>query len=57
VVLRDIPDDCLVAGNPARVVRKGLRAGRFGRLPKVDKTEYQQQLEEVMRSLLRKVGR
>ena len=57
VVLRNVPDDCMVAGNPARIVRKRIGAGRFGRLPKVEKTEYQQELEEVIRSLLRKVGR
>lgn len=36
VVLRDVPADCIVAGNPARVIRNGIRAGRFGRLPEAD---------------------
>jgi hypothetical protein len=33
VVLRDVPANCIVAGNPARVIRNGIDAGRFGRLP------------------------
>lgn len=57
VVLRNVPDDCMVAGNPARVVRRGLRAGRFGRLPRPEPTEYQQKFEEIVKSLLRKTGR
>lgn len=32
VVLRDLPDDCIAAGNPARVIRNGISAGPFGRL-------------------------
>jgi maltose O-acetyltransferase len=36
VVLRDVPADCVVAGNPARVIRNGVGAGRFGRLPGAD---------------------
>lgn len=30
VVTRDVPDNSVVAGNPARVVRVGIRTGRFG---------------------------
>lgn len=33
VVRHDIPGDCVVSGNPARVVRRGIGAGRYGRLP------------------------
>ena len=36
VVLRDMPSDCVVAGNPARVIRNRIDAGRFGRLPGAD---------------------
>jgi maltose O-acetyltransferase len=36
VVLRDFPSDCVVAGNPARVIRNRIDAGRFGRLPGAD---------------------
>ena len=39
VVLRDVPRDCVVAGNPARVIRRGVNAGRFGRLPEADETQ------------------
>ncbi|WP_375545953.1 acyltransferase [Tsuneonella litorea] len=31
-----VPGDCIVAGNPARVVRRGVNVGRFGRLPVTD---------------------
>jgi tetrahydrodipicolinate N-succinyltransferase len=57
VVLRDVPGDCVVAGNPARVIRRGIGAGRFGRLPPSDPARREQQFEEVVRSLLRKTGR
>jgi acetyltransferase-like isoleucine patch superfamily enzyme len=30
VVLRDVGDSCVVAGNPARVVEKDIRTGRYG---------------------------
>lgn len=33
VVRGQVPHDCIVAGNPARVVRRGIGAGRWGRLP------------------------
>jgi maltose O-acetyltransferase len=36
VVTADVPGDCIVAGNPARIIRKGISAGRFGRLPVAD---------------------
>lgn len=30
VVMKDVPSNCLVSGNPARVIETGLRTGRFG---------------------------
>lgn len=36
VVMEDVPGDCIVAGIPARVIRTGINAGRFGRLPIAD---------------------
>lgn len=33
VVRRDVSDDCIVSGNPARIVRRGIDAGWLGRLP------------------------
>ena len=32
VVTKDVPDGCIVAGNPARVIRTGIRTTRFGTL-------------------------
>jgi acetyltransferase-like isoleucine patch superfamily enzyme len=30
VVLKDVPDNCIVMGNPARVIEQGLRTGKWG---------------------------
>jgi serine acetyltransferase len=30
VVTKDVPANCLVAGNPARIVEKGIETGPFG---------------------------
>jgi acetyltransferase-like isoleucine patch superfamily enzyme len=30
VVLKDVPDNCIVVGNPARVIEEGLRTGKWG---------------------------
>ena len=30
VVTKDVPDNCIVAGNPARIIRQGIRTGRHG---------------------------
>ena len=32
VVLKDVPSGCIVAGNPARVVRDNIRTTRFGKI-------------------------
>lgn len=32
VVTKDVPNGCIVAGNPARVIREGIRTGRYGKL-------------------------
>lgn len=33
VVMQDVPSRCVVAGNPAVIVRRNIRVGRFGRQP------------------------
>ncbi|TYO88763.1 acyltransferase [Oceanicella actignis] len=39
VVTRDVPPGCIVAGNPARVVREGIEVVRYGRLAHADENE------------------
>lgn len=34
VVTKDVPDCCIVAGNPARIIRTGIRTSKFGMLTK-----------------------
>lgn len=36
IVFDDVPAGCAVGGNPARILRRGLKVGRFGRLPYAD---------------------
>lgn len=45
VVVRDVPAHCIVAGNPAKVVREGIAAGRYGRLSDADETQTRQSRE------------
>jgi serine acetyltransferase len=33
IVFDDVPDHCIVGGNPARVLRRDVELGRFGVLP------------------------
>ena len=30
VVMSDVPDNCMVAGNPARIIKEGIMTGRHG---------------------------
>lgn len=32
IVTKDVPSYCIVAGNPARVIRRGIRTKRYGQL-------------------------
>ena len=31
IVFEDVPARCIVAGNPARIIRENIEVGRFGR--------------------------
>lgn len=39
VVTRDVPPASMVAGNPARIIRQDIEAGRFGRLRSADQRQ------------------
>lgn len=32
VVTKDVPSNCIVAGNPAKVIRQGIKTTRYGQL-------------------------
>ncbi|MDT0508626.1 acyltransferase [Novosphingobium sp. MMS21-SN21R] len=49
IVRRDVPDDCVVSGNPARIVRRGIGAGRFGRLPEAWANQRLMEATEALR--------
>tara|TARA_Y100000296_G_C5083252_1_gene211040 strand:- start:349 stop:795 length:447 start_codon:yes stop_codon:yes gene_type:complete len=36
VVTKDVPDNCLVGGNPARIIREGITTYEYGSLVKYD---------------------
>ena len=36
VVFDDVPTQCIVAGNPAKIIRRNIEVGRFGRLEGAD---------------------
>lgn len=36
IVTKDVPPFCIVAGNPAKIVRTGIEVGRYGRFLSVD---------------------
>lgn len=36
IVTKDVPSNCIVAGNPAKIIRKGIRCGHYGRIVEND---------------------
>ena len=39
VVTKDVPDNCIVAGNPARVLRENVICNHYGRIQQEVKTK------------------
>ncbi len=39
VVTKDVPAGCIVAGNPAKVLKEGITVGPYGRLPEAEENQ------------------
>ena len=37
IVTKDIPSNCIVVGNPGRIIKTGIHTRKFGQLEKLDK--------------------
>ena len=40
VVTKDVPPRCIVAGNPAKIIREGIEVGAYGRFHDADATTH-----------------
>lgn len=38
VVTKDVPSHCMVAGNPAKIIKEGIQTKKFGQLIKVEES-------------------
>jgi acetyltransferase-like isoleucine patch superfamily enzyme len=45
VVIRDVPPNSIVAGNPAKVIKSEIEVGPYGRLKGADKTQERMTIE------------
>jgi serine acetyltransferase len=40
VVMKDVPSNCLVAGNPARIMEKGIKTRRLGIIDRTVRADF-----------------
>jgi acetyltransferase-like isoleucine patch superfamily enzyme len=45
VVVKDVPPRCIVAGNPAKIIRSDIEVGPFGRFPDATETQRREMKE------------
>jgi acetyltransferase-like isoleucine patch superfamily enzyme len=39
VVTKDVPAGCIVAGNPAKILKENITVGPYGRLPEAEENQ------------------
>ena len=32
IVTKDVPSNCIVAGNPAKIIKEGIKTGKYGKI-------------------------
>ncbi|MBE7636394.1 acyltransferase [Sneathiella sp. P13V-1] len=40
IVTKSVPDNCIIAGNPAKIISRNIKTGRYGKLDTADETTH-----------------
>ena len=56
VVMKDVPSNCLVAGNPARIMEKGIKTGQLGIIDRTVRPDFRRSSVRIRRNGSRKSG-